>query len=301
MKSQGSTLNQVVVNVKRHNGRKLSRELLYVGCSRAASYNGLYIDGDFEAPAAPPPNDAVTLEMARLRNAPLQICLRFLQDVDDTFEKLFFHNVESFVEHQHYLDVRADHCAMASNILAFVEPHLLQTDNLLHTLPNFKIIHRTNCRDKTQRNSEGALIFAKPHVAIRSSPQIVTDFKTKAHCIFVSFEISNVKIVIMYKSPKYPKTPFLEILKQHLDTTSGNCFFIGDININLQASEGKSILHLFRQYNLKSSLDIKLPSTDYATHIDCCFSNMSGLKSWFYESYYSYHKPICVIWPKMQL
>jgi hypothetical protein len=113
-KSQGSSIPVVVVSVKRFRNqlgkltRKLSRELLYVACSRATSLNGLYIDGEFEAPAPPPANDPVSLEMDRLRNIPFRFKLRFLQDSAHE-NKLFFHNVQSFSAH--VADVLADNCA----------------------------------------------------------------------------------------------------------------------------------------------------------------------------------------------
>jgi hypothetical protein len=154
-KSQGSSIPLVVVSVHRNKGRKLSRELLYVACSRATSRNGLFIDGDFEPPEKPGPNDPVTLEMERLRGKPLQFSIQFLQDFGENYEKLYFHNVQSFVAH--HQDVEADHCAMASTLLAFVEPHLLKNDQF--NLPNYDCIHRTNCRKN--RNSEGALVFRK--------------------------------------------------------------------------------------------------------------------------------------------
>jgi len=45
-------------------------------------------------------------------------------------------------------------------------------------------------------------------------------------------------------------------------------------------------------------LPFTLSSTNFNTHIDTCFSNMSNLNVWFYESCYSHHKPICMAWRK---
>jgi hypothetical protein len=113
-KSQGSSIPVVVVSVKRFRNqfgkltRKLSRELLYVACSRATSLTGLYIDGEFEAPAPPPPFDPVSIEMERLRNIPFKFQIRFLQDFGQ-LNKLFFHNVQSLPAH--VSDLLADNCA----------------------------------------------------------------------------------------------------------------------------------------------------------------------------------------------
>jgi hypothetical protein len=154
-KAQGSSIPSVVACVSTTRKKKLTREELYVACSRATSLNGLYINGEFVPPVLPGPNNPVTVEMERLRSMPLELSLRFLQDYGDDFERIYYHNVQSFV--QHHLDVKADHCAMAANFLALVEPHLKPTDQI--DQPSFSCIHRTNCRGRV--NSEGALLFKK--------------------------------------------------------------------------------------------------------------------------------------------
>jgi len=121
-KSQGSSYVLVVAHVEDYTkegaststnrrGPYLSRELLYVACSRATSSTGLYIYGNFHPPAPPPPNDPVTLEMDRLRGIQYPFSLQFLQDYEDDYLKIMFHNVQSFQAHKD--DVIADHCAMA--------------------------------------------------------------------------------------------------------------------------------------------------------------------------------------------
>jgi hypothetical protein len=103
----------------------------------------------------------------------------------------------------------------------------------------------------------------------------------------------------MYKHPNYPIRLFLSSLKEILDIGAAKSVFLGDINIDLQKPEGHHVLKLFRERGLESKLDIEKPSTDGGSHIDICFSNVDTLQAWFYESYYSYHKPICVVWPKV--
>jgi hypothetical protein len=116
-KSQGSSLPLVIVAVNRHRmksgslSRKLTRESLYVACSRATSISGLFIDGEFNPPVAPGPSDPVSCEMGRLRNMPFHFTMKFLQDYGDGFVKLYFHNVQSLNLHCH--DVVSDQCAMS--------------------------------------------------------------------------------------------------------------------------------------------------------------------------------------------
>lgn len=112
-KSQGSSLKWVCVCVKKtkHRRRKISRERLYVGCSRATSLDGLFIDGIFEPPATPPEDDPVSTEMRRLRKTPFEFSIKFLQDFDNSYYKIYFHNIQSFL--LHHADLVADHCAMS--------------------------------------------------------------------------------------------------------------------------------------------------------------------------------------------
>jgi hypothetical protein len=155
-KAQGSSLICAVVCVKRRNGRKLTRERLYVGCSRATTKDGLFIDGVFEPPNPPPPDDKVTLEMEKLRRVPMQFSIKFLQDYDESFNKIYFHNVQSFI--LHHADVQADHCPMSSDFVALVEPKLLRSDVI--SLNGYDCIFRKNSR-KSPANSEGALLFQR--------------------------------------------------------------------------------------------------------------------------------------------
>jgi len=94
MKAQGSTLDVVVVSLdvggsgKRM--QKLSRQLLYVGCSRATKLEGLYLDGKFEAPSRPTSTDPVSFEMGRLRNTGFQFYSSVFARRSDTLGNRFF-------------------------------------------------------------------------------------------------------------------------------------------------------------------------------------------------------------------
>jgi len=75
-KSQGLTLPSVVVKLTSNNNIRIDRRLLYVGCSRASSLEGLYLDGTFVAPSRI--KDATYCEMNRLLlNSKLNFSLTF--------------------------------------------------------------------------------------------------------------------------------------------------------------------------------------------------------------------------------
>ncbi len=130
-KSQGSSIVNVVAHIKKYLGkvvlapptgrrpsRWLRRQELYVICSRSTSHSGLFIDGEFQPPEPPPDNDPVMMEMARLREIEFPFSIRFLNDYDDNYVKIYFHNVQSFFSHRE--DVIVDHCAMARYLKKYV-------------------------------------------------------------------------------------------------------------------------------------------------------------------------------------
>jgi len=120
----------------------------------------------------------------------------------------------------------------------------------------------------------------------------------RKHCLFLKLQVNNCNIIVIYKSPKYSLLKFRENLEDMLKYSTENTFYVGDININLQEKKNLTIPDLFKKYGFKSCLDLKHPSTDFGTHIDVCFTNNQQIQAWFYESYYSYHKGICIICPK---
>lgn len=131
-----------------------------------------------------------------------------------------------------------------------------------------------------------------------SVPAVNTFYGVGSHCIILTWRRLDLTLVVVYKSPKFANGQFIRHLTGVLDSISGDIVIVGDININLKENAGTTIRTLFESRGLQSKLNLTEPSTDGDTHIDCCFSNVNQLQAWFYESYYSYHKPICVVWPK---
>jgi hypothetical protein len=189
-----------------------------------------------------------------------------------------------------------------------VEPHLTATDDV--DISGYHSFHRTNC--SRGRNSEGAIILARNSVhvdsenllcceAVHSAPIIMRDFSLTGHCLIVRLRISTINVVMVYKSPGYSSSRFLEKLKDVLQIVGNNVVVFGDFNIDLQKPEGRNVLQLFSLFRLEAKLNSQHSSTDGGTHIDFCFSDVCCMEAWFYETYYSYHKAICMIWPKISV
>jgi len=116
---------------------------------------------------------------------------------------------------------------------------------------------------------------------------------TNGHCLLLSVLV-EVHVVFMYKSPKYSIPNFLKILETCLLQINDKTICRGDINVDLKCG-GDAVISLFEKYNMFSILDLMSSTTNGNTHIDCCFSNFTPA-GWLCETYYSYHKAICLTW-----
>lgn len=293
-KSQGSSLDSVVVSVEgmRPTARNY-RELIYVACSRATSKEGLFIKGNFQAPLPPMEDDPVTEAMKELRERPVSMPFLFLQDIDDGYFKLYCHNVNGFLKKRE--DILADQCAMASNILAIIEPKICQEDNdTAVNISPFQTLHRSHC--SKPRNSKGLLLFTKGNFEM---PLYEPTLESNGNCQFLELNASGTIVVIVYKSPTFSRKTFQELLKQKLENVGQkNAVFIGDINIHIWKEDGAPILRLFNDFGYNSKIPANVATNDQGNSIDICFSNNNVLQASLYESYYSDHKPIIAFWPK---
>ncbi|OXA54149.1 ATP-dependent DNA helicase PIF1 [Folsomia candida] len=267
-KSQSLSIPNTVANIP---SRGLRRDATYVAMSRAPTLSGLYIGGTFNPPRPIDPlRHPVALELARLRKLPFPYSLRYLPDQDEP-NRMVFHNIQSF--RAHYEDILADRNYMASDILCFCETRTLISD--IVELPGFSVLHRID--SPTAQSSVGTLIF-----------------KNNSHCSSIRFSILTGKFEF---HPQYSAATFLKDVENLLNSTKGTPMIVfGDFNLNFMTQDGFQMKQIFTKMGLRLITPIE-NSTDGNTSIDACFSNLYGVSAWFYESYFSYHKPICVTWP----
>lgn len=76
--------------------------------------------------------------------------------------------------------------------------------------------------------------------------------------------------------------------------TGKSVIFIGDFNIDLRKHPHHKLFEdtRIRTFDLKVTVPVNESSTNSNSQIDLCFSNCESLQTSYYESYYSYHKPI---------
>ncbi|XP_054166272.1 uncharacterized protein LOC128963769 [Oppia nitens] len=128
-KSQGSTFEQVIVNLTKH----LPRELIYTACSRVTSINGLYLDGDFKLIENLKPRQSdmeIFNEIQRLQSeARLQMIIKPLECSIRKDYAITYLNVQSI--RKNILDLQYDDNILASDLLILVETRSKCQYNLL--------------------------------------------------------------------------------------------------------------------------------------------------------------------------
>jgi len=227
--------------------------------------------------------------------------------------KIFFHNVQSLLFHK--LDVEADNVAMQSEVLFFVEPHLLETDRV--DLKDFCV--KLTVPFTSKRNSEGMVVFEKNtgmydckknlefHLnfyfmllffsASSMRPGMVDSGKDhNGHHIIFKCHIDSVLCICTYKSPEFSNSVFSAKIRECLQNIEEPSVFFGDDNVCLYKPEAAGLLKVLELCGSHSMLPSHCSTTNGGSQFDCCFKNFDEPKAWIYESYYSYHKPICITW-----
>lgn len=107
---------------------------------------------------------------------------------------------------------------------------------------------------------------------------------------------NDCAICVCYKSPKtsFSKVTveFNSILKKTREICSNKIIVVGDLNIDYESKPDHNMFKILKTNNLSYHLPSGLYSTNGDTQIDVAFNNFDGVEFHFYESHFSYHKPI---------
>jgi nucleoside-triphosphatase THEP1 len=259
-KSQGDTYDKVVVHMGK---RAISKRMLYVAMSRAKTADGLFIvSNNFTIPKPLKDNDPVTVEMKRLRENNLLKLEKHIPDVTKNMFSFVFHNCQSYNSH-------FEQIIKYTNLFKFDLIFLCETlhKNII-AIPNFNIINHM-----PQSEGRGMIVAKRDTVGnkvISTEKQIISLDKNK-YCEGISFLIElnsymNIKLIMIYKSPSCHKNAIESILNK----------------FNVKANENVNL----------QLIGPSQSSTNLGTHIDLCFSNIKNIGVKYFESIFSYHKPL---------
>lgn len=119
-------------------------------------------------------------------------------------------------------------------------------------------------------------------------------YEGSSHCQFFRGEFCETEFVAVYRHPRFPRAKFLELLFNIIKTLCGDFIVFGDCNIDFNKAENQLLLTKFKNLNARLALRLNESTTEYNTLLDVCFTNVNDLTCHVYETYYSYHKGLCI-------
>lgn len=118
----------------------------------------------------------------------------------------------------------------------------------------------------------------------------------KSHYVIVKIKLENVLVLICYKHKDYSSGSFLQDLRDIIMAHDGNCIACGDFNIDLIRNTEVNLGTFFVNLGFHNLLPSVTSTTDHGTYIDICFSNYVDSRAFVYETFYSFHKGLCIYW-----
>src|SRR6266581_1409461 len=287
-KSQGQTYDSVVGSIITGE-RPLSKSELYVALSRAKSLSGLYIDGIFSVPNTTFTDHHVRNEIDRLMNeANLLFNLEFFAEIDSGV-KIIHHNVQSL--HSHYLDILFDRNMMTADILLLTEINSLSTD--VFKFPYFDHFARIDCIG-SRLQGFGIGVFSKMPFVIIGSIQVKMD---NCHMELLAVDFRNFSIILAYCSPLCRENDIAENIVSLVSkfNKGKDMFIVGDLNVNLLDKKTHPLVNCMALLGLSLGITDGIPSTVYGSQLDILFTNRPVMKSFYSQSFFSDHFPLCFI------
>jgi hypothetical protein len=275
-KSQGATYEFVSFHIPQ---QYLKCNMLYVGCSRATSAQGLRID---HFPNKPPrPSVKVQQEMCRLRSSSCALVPWFSKMLNKTLYCIS-HNIRSMRKYEGH--VNADRILLQGKLMFFQETGSKSTD-----IFNIKD-HIECCRvDSIHTNGKsGSICFVDKSINLTEITCTPTLVRVKnAHLEALEVCIGNITYIGIYVSQNFPIQTLCQFI-QHRAMTNTHNVFVGDFNIRFD-KQPTLLNQVLQKYNYKILVtDI---TTDYGTTIDNVITNLN-LSALVYESLISHHRPI---------
>ncbi|KAE8741450.1 hypothetical protein FOCC_FOCC013050 [Frankliniella occidentalis] len=281
-KSQGQTMKQVVV----HLSNRMTKQLLYVACSRATTIDGLYIIGNFIPTKPLQENDHMSLEMTRWKTNSIIPVFSNIKSSDMYIA--MYHNVQSLPKHQKL--IINDKNFTASGLLFFGEIWMSSHDQI--DIPHFKLLHKIDSGHA--RKPSGVCVYVNNNICNLVSASGCFTIKHTNNKIETTWvKIRNCTYCGLYAKPGTSIETWKTWLAKILQTCSGNLLIMGDFNIDALKSKSPLQKHLSNR-NL-TILNRKEHTTHNKTCLDWIVSNYKPQHG-HYASYFSYHQPI---WTKM--
>jgi len=291
-KSQSQTFTEMVLTT--HPG--ITRSLLYVGCSRARSSDGLWINGTFEPPSPVNSTNRVYQAYEELRLKPVLLSHLPNPAPNESMISLVFYNIQHYNPHKK--DLETIITTLKPNIIALVETH---------SWPNQELkIHDYHLKQRTdlavhRKSGYGTACFSTVTENKRSTSLLING--KDGHVQLTTLFFPTFIIVYGYSTPKtsYSELEFAikSILENH-SLSSISTVLVGDFNKDLNTVAGQKLGKFMKSIGMPSCLPIICSTTRCGTQIDCVFSGIPGIEAYISTSLTSHHDPIQIFIPALK-
>ncbi|XP_060603545.1 uncharacterized protein LOC132756482 [Ruditapes philippinarum] len=291
-RAQGTTLDSFVIDLSQRKTRKVPH-FHYVALSRVRSLEKLQILNFNEQ--ALQVDEKVKTEMERLlKDASLELCYVPLESIHLFSKmdfKIAFNNCRSL--NKHFIDVKHDQGLLSCDIIGLAETRLHENDNdTSYQIQGYHLIRNDQCTASTsERPPHGLLIYVKADVLIKSADRFSSQ-NFEFVLLNVARELSEMQVVILYKSPKMSDSAFRTMLTEKLFphlVPHKPLVILGDFNIDVLNCHRGVLQYLYDKLNCK--LHLNEPTTDNLSALDLIITNIDATVGTV-ETYWSDHKII---------
>jgi hypothetical protein len=282
-KVQGSTLNEIVVDMK---GRFCPGQA-YVACSRVKSLSGLYIKNF---------NLAGIKKSTKVNNEMTRLSEKLVKPIPMPMDNINYNNVTATIcllnvrsINSKFDDIKCDKFLQSVDILCICETWLTSSN----TTPNVVNGHNVIRYDRNSGSRGGGLLISCKHIVEYSI--LTTESNYGIEYITGQFVLFGYPIILslVYRPPQVSITNVFNALSNIIRNFSEHepMIILGDFNEDVLVN-GTSTLIQFMNNN-KFQQFVKDPTTDRATMIDLVFArnvhpNIVGC----YDIYYSDHDAV---------
>ena len=286
-KAQGKTMDKIVVTME---GRgNFMPGQAYVALSRVRTLQGLFLLGFNES--AIRINNAVTVEMERLRKRPLQLTTAPPVTVG-TDVKINFLNVRSYREH--LVDLKADETITSCDVFCFVET-FLQNGQPLD--PEHQVLPDALCfradRPATMGKCGGVMVVSQRACNPRRLQLPVPTLEHVA--VTLRKDTVPINMVAIYR----PQTVLMPLIQSCLEKlvkslpANQPAVILGDFNIDIYQNSQHTIINLMEDLGFRQH--VREPTTDSGSLLDHVYTNrMSAVCVKVTDIYFSDHDLISV-------
>jgi hypothetical protein len=291
-RAQGTTHDSVVIDLSQRKTRKVPH-LHYVALSRVRSLEKLQILNFNEQ--ALQVDEQVKTEMERLlKDASLELCYVPLESIhvfSNMDFKIAFNNCRSL--NKHFIDVKHDQGLLSCDIIGLAETRLHENDNdSSYQIQGYHLIRNDQCTTSTsERPPHGLLIYVKDDVLIKSTDSFSSQ-NFEFVLLNVARELSEMQVVVLYKSPKMSDSAFRTMLTEKLIphvVPHKPLVILGDLNIDVLKYHRGVLQYLYDKLNCR--LRLNEPTTDNLSALDLIITNIDATVGTV-ETYWSDHKII---------